>query len=146
MFDEDAFAAFYVKQTAARSVRRFARTFHVPEDVAVDITQDALMSLWRHREKVAASRWAGWSQKTLLRGVFAYSRDLRRARRRGGHHVRDSPRTSRRTPRRRTAPPRVRDGAASPHHFLGPERRDVVKLYLIDELPMKEVAEQARHP
>ncbi len=147
VFDEDAFTAFAAQQANPRSVRRFARTFHVPKDVAADITQEALLSLWRHRENVASSRWSGWFHRTMLRGALSYSRAIRRARKYETAIVYEVYET------RPVAPPDVELHLQECEHellrlidLLRPERRDVVKRYLLDELPMKEVAEQLGIP
>ncbi len=147
VFDEEAFATFVVKQTDPRSMRRFARIFHVPKDVAADMTQDALVSLWRHREAVAASRWAGWFHRTMLRGAFSYARARRRA------WKYEAAITYEIYEGRPVAPPDVELHHQECEHellrvidLLRPERRDVVTLYLLDELSMKEVAEQLGIP
>lgn len=136
-----AFRSFAREQSTRDRVRARARTFRLPSDVAADITQAALIRLWHHRDRVESCRWPAWFHKTVLRDAYRYVR-------------------------RRELAKKYEPGIAfelwlnasapSPEHdlhlreceaellglmeSLRPERRAVVQLYLLEELPMGDVA------
>lgn len=138
---EEAFRAFAARQTSTKSVRRQARLLGVPDDVAADMTQEALTRLWDRLATVAPARWPGWLQKTMLREALHRSRDRRRARRYEPaiafelslQPLDPSPEVELHLRECDLELTRLLD-------LLRPERREVVQLYLMEELPMKEVA------
>lgn len=140
-FDESAFQAFVRDQSDGRHVRDWAHALHVPRDVAADMTQDALLGLWRHRARIAAPRWAGWFHKAMLRCAYGYSRARRRAKKHEPaiafelFERQETPSPEAQAYLRQCERELLRLIAQ-----LRPERRDVVQLYLIEELPMKETA------
>lgn len=148
VFDEEAFRAFATRQTAARSVRRCARALHVPEDVAADTTQEALLSLWRASSREDRDAALGrMVHKTMLRCAYSYSRARSRARKYGATIVHQliEQQTSV-TPEAELHLQQCERESLRLVERLRPERRDVVKLYLLDERPMKEVAAQLAIP
>jgi len=145
--NDEVFHAFAAERIDKKCLRRFVRAYRVPRDVAADLTQAALIALWERRETIPQDRWSAWFFTSMLRGAFTYSRARRRAKKYEPSialEVFAQPDVP--TPE---AAIHLRECAEELHRLVGllrGERRDVVQLYLLDELPMKEVAEQLGIP
>lgn len=139
--EEDAFRVFAERQAEEKNVRRHAHLLGVAEDFATDMVQDTLSRLWSRRAEVTPSHWPAWFRKTMLREAFHRSRAQRRAKR---HEAAVAFELS--IPPWNPTPEvelHQRECARELSHLLAslrPERREVVELHLLQELPMKEVA------
>lgn len=138
-FSGDAFSTFVAHQY--KRADDWARLLNVSKDDAEDITQEALLCLWQNREAIERSGWPGWlCTAMVLRGRMHF-RSLRRAQKHEvavALHLQQvaisaSPEVEIHLRQCERELLRVID-------LLRPERRDVVRLYLLDELPMAEVA------
>ncbi len=138
-FSETAFRAFVSVQYERAQV--WARALNVTRHDAEDITQEALLRLWQNRAAIERSGWPGW----LWTAMFFRGRKHHRSRRRTQEYEaafalylqEEIP----------SASPEVamqmRQCERELLHriaLLRHEQREVVRLYLLEELPMEEVA------
>jgi RNA polymerase sigma-70 factor (ECF subfamily) len=139
-FDAAAFAAFATVQI--KRVKAWARVFDVPEHIAEDLLQDALICLWQHREIVAASKWPAWMWKATLVRKGRHLRKQSRLRAREGLFAAELLTES----LLRCSPEAAMCQQQDERELLGlvdrlqPCRREVVQLYLLEEQPMDVVA------
>lgn len=145
--EDESFRAFAAERIHTKSIRRFARAYRIPVEVAEDLTQRALIALWQRRENVPHDRWPAWFFTAMLRGAFVYSRAKRRARTYEpaiALEIFTQPDVP--TPEvaihLRQCDAELQRLVAS----LRPERRAVVELHLLGELPLKEVADHLGIP
>lgn len=140
-FDERRFIEFVKAQTRPKRVEHYARALRVPSDRAEDILQSSLEKLLPLRAEIESATWEPWLWNAMRLRSLDYFRSVRRARR---HEARI------------TLLLRDWQSCASPEAALyqrecerelsalldnlAPERREVVSLYLIDGLSMKDVA------
>ena len=138
-FREDAFHAFVREQH--RGVARWARAHGVPEALAADILQSSLLRLWEMRGTVGRSGWEPWIGKAMILRLLHHLRSARRAR------VYETAlayltevQQERPTPERATELGEDLRELLCLVDGLAPDRREVVRHYLIDDMPMDEVA------
>jgi RNA polymerase sigma factor (sigma-70 family) len=141
--DGSAFAAF-VTQEMSR-IEEWARMMRIPVQDAEDIAQSALLSLWKHRGELEASWWPGWFWKAMLLRGRQYRRDGATHRQTLQEH--ESAVSFLLQQRRINASPEVLTYLRECESYLlglvnalHPDRREVVRLYLLEEVEMDEVA------
>lgn len=128
-------------------VPALAARLRVPVHEAEEMLQRALEKLWLHHESVDPSRWEAWLWQTIR---FQRLDGLKRARR--AQSVETELALVLEQCQRRGSPEveaYERECAGELGALLdglAPERREVVWLYLIEELPMAEVAGRLRIP
>ncbi len=140
MLDDAAFRAF--ASTQVERIQGWARALNVTTQDAEDITQEALLCLWQNREAIEQSRWPAWLWTAMVLRGREHFRSRRRAEEREEAFAATmhqellsaSPEVEMQFREDETELLRLID-------LLRPERREVVRLYLLEELPMKEVAE-----
>lgn len=142
---EIAFTEFVKVQV--KLTPKYADRLRIPVDVAEDIRQRSLAKLFPLRAEIEPDRWEAWLWNAMRLRALEHFRSARRARKREPGMIPlleswqccDSPEVE--LYQRECA----RELLALLDK-LAPERREVVCLYLIDDLPMKEVAEKLGIP
>ncbi len=144
-FYERQFIAFVKVQI--NRVPEHARALRIPEDRAEDILQRSLEKLFPHRAEIESSRWESWLRSAMRLRSLDHFRGVRRARKYEQNI------TSLLQDWQSCGSPEVdlyqRECARELLALLDrltPERREVVCLYLIDDLSMEDVAERLGIP
>lgn len=138
-FDEDRFNAFVVAQI--KRAGELGRKLRIPEHVAEEALQECLARLWQKRARVDPARWEGWLWNAMQFRVLVHFRSLRRA----GKYEAGLGRLLERW-QESAAPDEVTNFGQCDRELrvlvdaLVPERRAVVELYLLEDVPMEEVA------
>ena len=139
VFREDVFRAFVREQH--RGVARWARRYGAAEALAADLLQSSLLCLWKRRDSVPRSAWEPWIGKAMLLRLLHHLRSTRRARvYESAVAYQTEVQQERPTPERATELGEDLRELLSLVDGLAPDRREVVRLYLIDEMSMDEVA------
>ena len=118
-----------------------ARRLRVPEHEAEDVLQRSLEKLWMHHVAVERSRWDAWLWHTMRFQCMDRSKRARRAREMETEVTllledwQSGP-----SPEVEAYQRECEGELLALLERLAPERREVVRLYLIDDLPMGEVA------
>jgi RNA polymerase sigma-70 factor (ECF subfamily) len=124
-----------------RRAGELGRKLGIPEHQAEEALQESLARLWQKRASVEPGRWEGWLWNAMQFRVLVYFR----ARRRAGKYQADLGRLLERW-QESARPEDVAHQAACDRELralvdaLAPPRREVVQLYLLEDVPMDEVA------
>lgn len=132
----DAFARAAMKRAA-----ELGRRLGIPEHAAEEILQECLVRLWQERDRLDRSWWEGWLWKAMHFRRLKYFRAARGA----AKHQQELARSSGELPEgeRPDASLHLAQCERDLRALVGaldPVRREVVRLYLLEDMPMAEVA------
>lgn len=139
--DERGFTEFVKAQSQPKRLEHYARALRVPLDRAEDLMQSSLEKLLPFRAEIESARWERWLWNAMRLRSLHYFRSVRGARKHEtgvGLHLQECQSCA--SPEAALYQQECQRELSALLDKLAPERREVVSLYLIDELPMEEVA------
>lgn len=137
--DEPAFCAFVAAQHDR--VRAWARVLHVSTHDAEEIAQEALLCLWLHRTEVRETAWPSWLRSAMVLRGRMHARSRHRVQQHETAYALGLlDETNSASPESDMYAREVERELQSLVENLRRERRVVVQRYLLDELPMEQVA------
>ncbi len=137
--DEPAFRNFVADQHDR--VRAWARVLHVSTHDAEEIVQEAVLCLWLHRTEVRETGWPSWLLNAMVLRGRMHARSKHRAQKHETVYALDfTSEANWGSPESNVGAREVERELQSLVDRLRRERRAVVQRYLLDEVPMEQVA------
>lgn len=136
----DPFDVFFRSHVAR--ARRWAILLGVPERDVEDVVQDAVLSLWEHRESVAREAWSVWLRRAVVIRRLRLLRSRRRARVNDPEYMWlvSEHWSARRNPERELHLQEVEAALQRLLRAVKSSRRDVAERFLIEGQSLEEIA------